>query len=56
MAAARTLNEIATRERLVETGRAFRERLAYLETIPLKHRLKLLLGILIKDGLSMLLL
>ena len=43
---------MATRERLVETGRAFRERLAFLETVPLERRLELLRGILMKDGLE----
>ena len=43
---------MATRERLVENGWAFRERLAYLETVPLERRLELLRGILMKDGLG----
>jgi hypothetical protein len=34
VSAARALDEMAARERLVESGRAFRERLTYLETIP----------------------
>jgi hypothetical protein len=42
---------MAARERLLETGRAFRERLALLETVPLEQRLTLLRRILLKDGL-----
>jgi hypothetical protein len=52
VSAARALDEMATRDRLVETGRAFRERLAFLETVPLERRLELLRGILMKDGLE----
>ena len=36
VSAARALDEMAARERSVETGRVFREHLAYLETVPLK--------------------
>ena len=50
VSAARALDEMATRERLVETGRAFRERVEYLETVPLERRLELLRGLLMKDG------
>jgi hypothetical protein len=41
---------MAARERLVETGRAFRERITLLETVPLERLLELLRGILMKDG------
>jgi hypothetical protein len=51
VSAARVLDEMAARERLLETGRAFRERLALLETVPLEQRLTLLRRILLKDGL-----
>jgi hypothetical protein len=43
---------MAARERSVESGWAFRERLALLETVPLERRLELLRGILMKDGLE----
>lgn len=52
MSAARALDEMATRERLLETGHAFGEYRAYLETVPLERRLELLRGILMKDGLE----
>ena len=50
VSATRALDEMATRERLVESGWAFRERLAYLETVPFQQRIKLLREILLKDG------
>ena len=53
VSAARALGEMAARERSVDSGWAFRERLAYLETVPLERRLELLRGILIKDGLKL---
>ena len=52
MRAARALDEMATQERLVENGWAFRERLAFLETVPVEQRIKLLREILMKDGLE----
>jgi hypothetical protein len=52
VSAARALGEMAARERSVESGWAFRERLAFLETVPLEHRLELLRGILMNDGLE----
>jgi hypothetical protein len=48
--AARALDEMAAREQLVETGRAFREHLAYLEAVPFEQRVELLREILLKDG------
>jgi hypothetical protein len=50
--AARALDEMAARERLNETGRAFRETLALLEAVPVEQRIKLLRWILMKDGLE----
>jgi hypothetical protein len=43
---------MTARERLNETGRAFRERLALLDAVPVEQRIKLLRAIFMKDGLE----